>query len=475
MGWIFLWSIFGLLFPAAMGLPVSYDALASLYKRLLGSNCTSATQPQCNKKAVNVTIDVGLREIIELSEKQETIKLKIWVRLNWEDCNLMWNASDFSGISKIGVPYDKIWIPDVTLYEGINEIANMPDMKQYRAMITNLGKIQYQFPTTVHMSCGMNIAKFPFDQQTCKMTFGSWIHANSEIEMFGKSDSGDLTSFINNQEWIVISLQATKSTEFYSCCDEPFSSISYKLVIKRKATFYIITMILPFFALTILSVAGFVLPSISGEKITFHMNILLAVTLFLLLIQDTLPSSSEFFPKIGIYFTITLLLTCLACVMSAVVLYLFYHDLSGKQMPEWVRKMLVQGLGKLMFIKPHTIIRLKSQGNCHEEASQENARRSVILTDKAKKNRKSIKTTALMGIQNAIYDNWEREIGDIQLRDQNRTTFMETDKSALSEVNKMNEWELLAYTLDRFFTVFYIFVTTLNTITFLIVLGQNEP
>ncbi|XP_048772572.1 neuronal acetylcholine receptor subunit alpha-10-like [Ostrea edulis] len=474
MWWKCLMSTFGLLFPVALGSVVSSDNngyfLASLYKSLLEGNYTSAIRPHCSEKALNVTIDVGLREIVDLSEKQETIKLKIWVRLKWEDCNLTWNTSDFGGISKMVVPYDKIWIPDVTLLEGINEIANMPD-----TLITNLGEVYYQFQTTVHMTCGMNIAKFPFDHQMCTITFAPWMHTNREIDMFSKSDTGDLSSFVINQEWVVVSLKATKITELYNCCDEPFSSISYKLVIKRKATFYIITMILPFFALTILSIAGFVLPSISGEKIAFHMNILLAVTVFLLLIQDTLPSSSEFFPTIGIYFTITLLLTCLSCVMSAIVLYLFYHDLSGKQMPEWVRKFFVQGLGRLMFIKPHTLIPVKSQANSQQDTVRENAvRRSVIPTDKFKKNRKSIKPTVLMGVQNAIYDDWEKELGDVQLRNQTRATFMETDKSVYSEANKMNEWELLAYTLDRFFTVFYIFVTIINTTAFLIVLSQND-
>ncbi|XP_061162228.1 neuronal acetylcholine receptor subunit alpha-10-like [Saccostrea echinata] len=433
--------------------------------------------PYCSKNAVNVTIDLGLREIVDVSEKYETIKLKIWIRLNWKDCNFVWNASEFGGISQIGVPYEKLWIPDVTLFEGIDDIANMPDMKQYRALITNTGQIQYQFPTAIQMTCGMNISMFPYDHQMCTLTFGSWIHSNSEIEMFSKSDTGDLTSFINHQEWVVISLKATKMTELYTCCEEPFSSISYKLVIKRKATFYIITMILPFFALTVLSIAGFVLPSISGEKITFHMNILLAVTVFLLLIQDTLPSSSEFFPKIGIYFTITLLLTCMSCVMSAIVVYLFYHDLSGKQMPKWVKRVLVDGLGRLMFITPETIVRFKSQqtGNTDSADQGQVVRKTVIPVDKAKKNRKSIKPTALSGIQNAVYDGWEIEVGEVQRRDDHSVSFMETDKSAFSDASKkMNEWELLAYTLDRFFTVFYIIVISLNTIVFLIVLSQND-
>ncbi|XP_061163220.1 neuronal acetylcholine receptor subunit alpha-10-like [Saccostrea echinata] len=448
---------------------ISSDNFASvLYSSLFKGNYTPDIHPYCSKKAVNVTIDVGLREIVDLSEKHETIKLKIWVRLQWKDCNFVWNVSEFGGISQIGVPYEKLWIPDVTLFEGINDVANMPDMKQYRALITNIGQIQYQFPTAIQMTCGMNISMFPYDYQMCTLTFGSWIHSNSEIEMFSKSDTGDLTSFVNHQEWVVVSLKATKMTELYTCCEEPFSSISYKLVIKRKATFYIITMILPFFALTVLSIAGFVLPSISGEKMSFHMNILLAMTVYLLLIQDSLPSSSEFFPKIGIYFINTLLIICLSCVLSVIVVYLFYHDLSGKQMPKWVKRVLVVGLGRLMFITEDTVIRFRAQQTSGKEPAEKNL--VIMKTPKAKKSRKIVKPTALSGIQNAVYDGWETEVGEVRRRDPNSIGFTEIDNSN----KKMNEWELLAYILDRFFTILYTLVVSLNTVAFLIVFGQND-
>jgi hypothetical protein len=40
---------------------------------------------------MNVTIDVALQEIVDLSEKRETIQLKIWVRLTWDGYKLSWN------------------------------------------------------------------------------------------------------------------------------------------------------------------------------------------------------------------------------------------------------------------------------------------------------------------------------------------------------------------------------------------------
>jgi hypothetical protein len=48
---------------------------------------------------------------------------------------------------------------------GIDDIADMPDVKQYRPFIINFGETHYELPTTVHINCGMNIVMFPFDHQ----------------------------------------------------------------------------------------------------------------------------------------------------------------------------------------------------------------------------------------------------------------------------------------------------------------------
>ena len=35
----------------------------------------------------------------------------------WEDCRLKWNGSNFEGIYDIIVPQNKVWVPDLTLYD----------------------------------------------------------------------------------------------------------------------------------------------------------------------------------------------------------------------------------------------------------------------------------------------------------------------------------------------------------------------
>jgi nicotinic acetylcholine receptor len=46
----------------------------------------------------------------------QIITVNCWLDQTWNDTHLTWNASDFGGITTIGLPYDKVWRPDIILY-----------------------------------------------------------------------------------------------------------------------------------------------------------------------------------------------------------------------------------------------------------------------------------------------------------------------------------------------------------------------
>ena len=48
-----------------------------------------------------------------------------------------------------------------------------------------------------------------------------------------------------------------------------------------------------------LSVAGFLLPPDSGEKVTLGLTVLLAFSVFMLLVAENMPPTSEYIPLIG--------------------------------------------------------------------------------------------------------------------------------------------------------------------------------
>ena len=68
---------------------------------------------------------------------------------------------------------------------------------------------------------------------------------------------------------------------------------------RRRTLYYLFNIIFPCLWLTVLSLLGFWLPPDSGEKITLGITVLLAFSVFMLLIAENMPATSEFVPLIG--------------------------------------------------------------------------------------------------------------------------------------------------------------------------------
>ena len=68
--------------------------------------------------------------------------------------------------------------------------------------------------------------------------------------------------------------------------------------------------------MTIIFILGFYIPSDSGEKVTMGITTLLSMTVFLMLVTEAMPPTSDHLPLIGRYF---LLLPYLYMSMSKLV------------------------------------------------------------------------------------------------------------------------------------------------------------
>ena len=56
----------------------------------------------------------------------------------------------------------------------------------------------------IFSTCKIDITWFPFDDQQCKMKFGSWSYDGAAIDLQLLMDGGDTSSFIANGEWDLI-------------------------------------------------------------------------------------------------------------------------------------------------------------------------------------------------------------------------------------------------------------------------------
>ena len=53
-------------------------------------------------------------------------------------------------------------------------------------------------------SCSIDIRWFPFDDQKCKLKFGSWTYDGAKLNLTAKKDSIDITTYQPSGEWDLI-------------------------------------------------------------------------------------------------------------------------------------------------------------------------------------------------------------------------------------------------------------------------------
>ena len=182
------------------------------------------------------------------------------------------------------------------------------------------GNVTWLSTVIFKSSCSINVRYFPFDEQLCDMIFASWTFDGYLLDIDVNSNEGDVTNYIKNGEWHLVNLMATKNLKKYSCCEEPYPEIYYRLVIRRRPLFYVFNMVFPCMLITLVAFLGFYLPPGSTEKVSIGITTLLSITVFLMLVAESMPPTSEQLPLLGIYYAVTIGIVSFSTALAVITL-----------------------------------------------------------------------------------------------------------------------------------------------------------
>ncbi|XP_031437323.1 neuronal acetylcholine receptor subunit alpha-2 [Clupea harengus] len=415
-----------------------------LFKKLfIGYNKWSRPVPNTSDVVI-VKFGLSIAQLIDVDEKNQMMTTNVWLKQEWNDYKLRWKPSDYDNVTSIRVPSELIWVPDIVLYNNADGEFAVTHMTKAHLFYT--GQVRWVPPAIYKSSCSIDVTFFPFDQQNCKMKFGSWTYDKAKIDLERIENTVDLKDYWESGEWAIMNAVGTYNTKKYDCCHEIYVDITYYFIIRRLPLFYTINLIIPCLLISCLTVLVFYLPSDCGEKITLCISVLLSLTVFLLLITEIIPSTSLVIPLIGEYLLFTMIFVTLSIIITVFVLNVHHRSPGTHKMPIWVHAVFLDLIPRLLFMqrpapdgqRRRRLLLLQQpqheRHHAHEDRAASDASGGFLLSPSVQR--------ALEGVH-YIADHLRAEDADFSVKE---------------------DWKYVAMVIDRIFLWMFIIVCLLGTI-----------
>jgi len=159
--------------------------------------------------------------------------------------------------------------------------------------------------------CEVNIQYFPFDEQTCTITYYAADETTDTLELDHYLGL-DMSEYIENPSWVIVA--ATRKR--YIKNNNWHVDAEFRLL--RRANFATFTLVTPLMALAFLNVCVFLVPINSGEKGTFSITVFLSYGIFFTVISDSLPQNSLQISYFVLYIVILLCLSVISVFYTVI-------------------------------------------------------------------------------------------------------------------------------------------------------------
>lgn len=103
-------------------------------------NYDPASRPVYNAShTVTINFGLALIQICDMDERNQILTTNVWLEQEWKDERLTWNKSEFNNLDKIRLPCNRLWLPDIVLYNSADDYTE--GYMQSKAMVTSDGSV----------------------------------------------------------------------------------------------------------------------------------------------------------------------------------------------------------------------------------------------------------------------------------------------------------------------------------------------
>jgi len=312
----------------------------------------SMERPVINgEDSVPLKFTVSLQQIVGLDEKNQILTTNIWLTMTWYDPFMRWNESEHNNINNIRISPDRLWKPDILLYNSAS--ADFYGAYQSSLIVYSDGTVEQIPPGIFQSTCKVDMTWFPFDEQICDLKFGTWTNHESLVNLTMNDGNGgavysgeaDTSTFSENAEWHLVSAHGVRHGVPYM--GDNYIDVTFQIHIRRRTIYYFNNLIGPCVLIASMVIFGFQTPPDSGEKLTLCITILMSLTFFMNMVSAMQPPSSNT-PLIGTYFSCIMVMVACSVVCTVFILNFHERTVDTHEMPQWVECIFLQWLPWLL-------------------------------------------------------------------------------------------------------------------------------
>ncbi|KAL8579412.1 hypothetical protein ACOMHN_026777 [Nucella lapillus] len=242
---------------------------------------------------VDVQLVVAVVSVLSLRDVDKTLSTNVLIKLYWADPALRWNSSQHGGVISVKMAAGSIWTPDVYIFNSVDKNVLLSDTDV--VTITADGQVSAPLDVIVQTFCNTKLDQFPFDSQTCIITFHSkkyWRHIR--LSLRGVYSSNSTALFAYSSEWVLTNQGIVNITVGGVFGQDPMCAMS--LEISRKTLFYELCLVMPMILTSFMNTLVFLVPLQSGDKISFLVTIFVSISVFISFFTDVMPRGLDSIP-----------------------------------------------------------------------------------------------------------------------------------------------------------------------------------
>ena len=256
---------------------------------------------------------------------------------SWTDEQLIWNSSNYNGLTQLSMTADDIWVPSLVQFGTTDAEFDLNPV-----WVSSNGTVFWIMAGLFEALCRLDVLYYPGDQHQCYFEILPASTDASEIKITIAAVNNTIEDTIEHGEWEIKKSYLTINEFREPVSGKTFMTLLKTMTIARRFLFTFVHTCLPLLLLCVLNTVIYIVPLKSGERISFSTSILLNFVIFTSNLSDDLPHNSLRLPFFSMFMTVANVITTLGVIISVILCRIDYETVVP--MPETVKAMAARML-----------------------------------------------------------------------------------------------------------------------------------